>query len=90
MRSTHEQLLGAVDPYSNVVVLKFPLNFLFTYDVLVSVESQTEFVCYASTDCYGAAVSSLPQKGECCAGRGLSFQSDGLSDCQNCFSELYM
>ena len=39
-----------------------------------------EFTCYASTDCHGVIVESPPQRGECCAGRGLSFTLEGENE----------
>ena len=47
-----------------------------------------EFACYASTDCRGATVDSLPQKEECCGRKGLSFTPKGSGSCKNCFSKL--
>ena len=50
-----------------------------------------EFTCYSSTDCHGLALSTPPQRGDCCKdGRGLSFTPSGTSDCKNCFSKKAM
>ena len=55
--------------------------------LFVEVEIQRDFACYESTDCHGAVVETVSEKGDCCERKGLSFTLEGSTVCQNCFSK---